>query len=313
MIRACSFLPAATQMIYDLELQDQLHGVTFECPEEARKIKPVAVRYLLEGKQYSSAEINRIFSTSKAQGKSLYYVDQEVLQAASPDVIFTQDICEVCQIDASCAAEAAATLATSPALVSITPQSLNDVFDTVITIGQALGAEAVAYRHLPQLRNRLDAIVDQLRAHRAMPRRVMLLEWIDPIYNCGHWIPDQITYAGGTDLLAHPGGDSIVTSWDKIVRYDPEILVIAPCGFTIERSLEEMECLTQQSGWSTMRAVREQKVFIAEYDLFTQSSAANLVDGIELLAALFHPAIFSVPAHLQDKYQPLYQSSFASK
>ncbi|MEO0331841.1 MAG: ABC transporter substrate-binding protein [Bacteroidota bacterium] len=313
MIRACSFLPAATQMIYDLGLQDQLHGVTFECSVEARKAKPVAVRYLLEGKQYSSAEIDRIFSTSKAQGKSLYYIDQEVLQAASPDVIFTQDICEVCQIDVSCAAAAVAMLATSPALVSITPQSLNDVFNTLITIGQALGAEAVAYRHLAQLRSQLDTIVDQLRTHRATPRRVMLLEWMDPIYNCGHWIPDQIAYAGGTDLLAHPGGDSIVTSWDKIVRYDPEVLVIAPCGFTIKRSLEEMWCMTQQPGWSTMKAVRDQKVFIAEYDLFTQSSAANLVDGIELLAALFHPAIFSVPTHLQDKCQPLPQPSFTAK
>ena len=310
MIRACSFLPAATQVIYDLGLQDQLRGVTFECPKEARNTKPLVVRYLLEGKQYTSAEIDRIFSTSKAQGKSLYYVDQDLLQAASPDIIFTQDVCEVCQIDTSSVAAAAAKLAKPPKLISITPQSLNDVFDTVITIGRALGAEAIADQHLAQLQHRLDRITDQLRAHRATPRRVMLLEWIDPIYNCGHWIPNQIAYAGGTDLLAHPSGDSIVTSWEKIIRYDPEVLVIAPCGFTVSRSLEEMPCLMQLPGWSTLRAVRERKVFIVDYDLFTQSSAANLVDGIELLSVLFHPSIFSVSTRLKNKQQALVYPSF---
>lgn len=312
MKKACSFLPAATQMIYDLGLQDQLSGVTFECPAEARAEIPAVVRYLLEGKDYSSAEIDRIFSTSKAQGKSLYYVDDDVLQAAAPDVVFTQDVCEVCQIDTACTAAAVAKLPRAPELISITPQSLEDVFGSVITIATALEAEEAAYRHLAQLRQRLDIIVDQLRQHRAMPRRVSLLEWIDPIYNCGHWIPDQIAYAGGTDLLAHPSGDSTVIPWEKIVRYDPEVLIIAPCGFTVSRSVEELSCLTERPGWAELRAVREQRVFVVDYDLFTQSSAATLVDGIELLAALFHPNIFSVPTSLAGKYQPLRVTTPAS-
>ena len=304
-MRACSFLPAATQMIYDLGLQDRLYGVTFECPPAALAEKPRVVRYVLEGKDYSSAEIDRIFSTSKAQGKSLYYVDDAVLQAAAPDVVFTQDVCEVCQIDTACTTAAVAKLPKSPKLVSITPQSLEDVFQTVVTIATALGAEEAAYRHLARLRTRLDNIVDQLRAHRAALRRVSLLEWIDPIYNCGHWIPDQIAYAGGTDLLAHPAGDSIVTPWEKLIRYDPEVLVVAPCGFTVDRTLKEMHRLTERTGWSELRAVREQQVFVVDYDLFTQSSASTLVDGIELLAALFHPEIFSVPPHSVDKCQRL--------
>ena len=311
-MRACSFLPAATQMIYDLGLQDRLYGVTFECPPAALAEKLRVVRFVLEGKNYSSAEIDRIFSTSKAQGKSLYYVDDAVLQAAAPDVIFTQDVCEVCQIDTACTVAAVAKLPKSPKLVPITPQSLEDVFQTVVTIATALGAEEAAYRHLVPLRARLDEVVDRLRAHRAMPRRVALLEWIDPIYNCGHWIPDQIAYAGGTDLLAHPSGDSIVTPWEKIVRYDPEILIIAPCGFTVSRSMEELSCLTSRAGWSDLRAVREQQVFVVDYDLFTQSSAATLVDGIELLAALFHPDIFPVPTSLAAKYQSLGITTSAS-
>ncbi len=228
------------------------------------------------------------------------------MQQAAPDVIFTQDVCEVCQIDTACTAAAVAKLPKIPELVSITPQSLEDVFGTVVTIARALGAEEVAYRHLAGLRQRMDEIVDQLRAHRAMPRRVSLLEWIDPIYNCGHWIPDQIACAGGTDLLGHPSGDSIVTAWEKIVRYDPEVLVIAPCGFTVDRTRQEMHRLTERPGWDQLRAVREQRVFLVDYDLFTQSSASTLVRGIELLAALFHPDIFSVPTSLIDRYQPLH-------
>ena len=312
MKKACSFLPAATQMIYDLGLQDHLRGVTFECPPAALAEKPKVVRYVLEGKDYSSAEIDRIFSTSKAQGKSLYYVDDAVLQAAAPEVIFTQDVCEVCQIDTACTAAAVAKLPNPPELIPLTPQSLEDVFQTVITIATALDAEETAYRHLRQLRQRLDAVVDTLRAHRTMPRRVALLEWIDPIYNCGHWIPDQIAYAGGADLLAHPSGDSIILPWEKLVRYDPEVLVMAPCGFTVDRTLQELSCLTQRPGWHDLRAVQKRQVFVIDYTLFTQPSAATLTDGIELLAALFHPSIFSVPPALSGSYRPLPTATFVS-
>jgi iron complex transport system substrate-binding protein len=130
----------------------------------------------------------------------------------------------------------------------------------------------------------------------------MLMEWIEPIYNCGHWIPHQIAYAGGTDMLGNPGGDSIVTPWEKVLRYNPEVLVIAPCGFEVKRTMDELHLLTTKPGWSSLCAVQENNVFIADYDLFTQPSAGTLVDGIELLAALFNPELFKVPVHLQHKY-----------
>src|ERR1700754_5041650 len=131
---ACSFLPAATQMIYDMGLQQYLHGITFECPHEALVEKEKVVRCVLEGKSYSSLEIDKIFSASKAQGKSLYYVDEALLQNISPDVIFTQDVCEVCQIDTVCTANAVAKLEKQPKLVSLSPNNLQDVFNTAITI-----------------------------------------------------------------------------------------------------------------------------------------------------------------------------------
>ena len=308
-MKACSFLPAATKMIYDMGLQDYLHGVTFECPAEALKEKPKLVRCVLENKQFSSAEIDRIFSASKAQGKSLYYVDEGLLQDIQPDIIFTQDVCEVCQIDTQCTAEAVSKLKKQPLLVSITPQSLDDVFDSALIIATALGKEESAYDYWGSLKKRTDRILDRLRSYRMPLKRVSLLEWIEPIYNCGHWIPFQIAQAGGIDMLSNPSGDSIVTSWEKIIKYDPEVLVIAPCGFETKRAKQEIHLLTQKAGWNKIKAVQTKQVYLADYDLFTQPSASTLTEGIELLAALFHPQLFTVPTPLANKYLPVFKTA----
>jgi iron complex transport system substrate-binding protein len=307
-MKACSFLPAATRMIYDMGLHDLLYGVTFECPADAAD-KPRVVRCALEGHSYSSEEIDRIFSASKAQGKSLYYVDEPVLQEIAPDVIFTQDVCDVCQIDTACTAAAVAKLPKQPALIPLTPNDLEQVFATAVTVATALGREENAYRHLSDLQKRIDQVTDTLRAHRSPLKRVLVMEWIEPVYNCGHWIPYQIAYAGGIDMLSNPGGDSIVTPWEKIARYDPEVLVIAPCGFHTARAAEELHLLQRKPGWAQLRAVQNNAVYLADYDLFTQPSPGTLTDGIELLAALFHPEIFEVPSRLQHKYRPAAASS----
>jgi len=307
-ITCCSFLPAATQMIYDMGLQHLLQGVTFECPAIALNEKQKVVRCVLEGKNYSSVEIDKIFSASKAQGKSLYYVDETILQSIEPDVIFTQDVCEVCQIDTACTAAAVAKLEKQPLLIPLTPGNLNDVYSTAITIASALGEEEAAYRYLSALQQRTQHILDVLRVHSMPLKRVMLMEWIEPIYNCGHWIPFQIAQAGGIDMLSNPSGDSIVTQWNKIARYDPEVLIIAPCGFDVKRSLQEMHLLTQKPGWQGLQAVQDKNVFVLDFDLFTQPSASTLVDGIELLAALFHTQLFKVPAHLEHKFVNFFQT-----
>jgi iron complex transport system substrate-binding protein len=305
-MKACSFLPAATQMIYDMGLQDMLHGVTFECHQQALAEKAILVRCMLEGNKLSSAEIDRIFSASKAQGKSLYYVEENLLWDIAPDVIFTQDTCEVCQIDSKCTSSAIANLPKQPKLISLSPGSLHDVFQTAVTIASALGREEAAYSYLAGLQCRIDFIIDELRRSRTLPKRVMLMEWIEPIYNCGHWIPHQIAYAGGIDMMSNPGGDSIVTSWDRIVKYDPEVLIVAPCGFEVSRASEEISLLYNKPGWNDLTAVKNEAVYILDFDLFTQPSPSTLVSGIELLAALFHPGLFTVPELLGHKYKPLH-------
>ena len=214
-------MPAVTQMIYDMGLDQYLYGVTFECPEKALQEKKPVVRCILEGKNLSSKEIDALFSASKHKGKELYYVDEPFLEEISPDVIFTQDMCDICQIDTACTAKAVSNLEKQPQLISISPESLDDVFESAVTIAKAMGKEELAYAYLAGLNGRIDTVVDNLRKERALPKRVSLLEWIDPIFNCGHWIPHQIGFAGGIDMLSNPSGDSIVTSWEKIVKIRP--------------------------------------------------------------------------------------------
>jgi len=307
-MKACSFFPAATQMIYDMGLQDHLYGVTFECHKKALSEKPKIVRCIMEGKNYSSAEIDSVFSSAKAQGKSLYYLEEELLQQIEPDIIFTQDTCEVCQIDTKCTAAAVAKLKKQPLLIPLSPNTLEYVYATALTIAGAMGREEVAYNYLAGLQKRTANILDILRRN-AMPlKRVVLLEWIEPIYNCGHWIPFQVAQAGGIDMLSCPGGDSVRMEFSKMVKYDPEVVIVAPCGFHIERAMEEMHLLAKQPGWEHISAVRSGNVFICDAGLFTQPSASTLVDGIELLSALFHPGLFSVSDRLKRKVVSSHQT-----
>jgi iron complex transport system substrate-binding protein len=295
-IKACSFVPAATHMIIHMGLEELLYGVTFECPSE----KPRVIRSHIEGNSYTSAEIEKIVSESRSMGKDLYYVDEVLLQDIAPDIVFTQDVCEVCQVSTSVVQRALYKLSRQPVIIPLTPRNLNDVYENAITIARALGREEAAYRVLAALKKRTDHITDILRKHKAPPKRVMIMEWMDPIYNCGHWIPDQIAIAGGVDMLSNPSGYSVITQWDKIRLYDPEVLVIAPCGFSVARALPEMNILFAQPGWQELKAVKEDKVYLADADLFTCPSL-HLVDGIELLAALFHPQLFRMPAALKNK------------
>jgi iron complex transport system substrate-binding protein len=299
-MKVCSFLPAATSMIHHMGLEEHLVGVTFECHSD----KPKVVRSHLEGNNYSSEEIETVVSTSKKRGIPLYYIDEELLNQLQPDIIFTQDVCDVCQIDTSVVQRAIHKLKKQPLLIPLIPRNLDDVFANAVTIAGAMGKEEAAYRLLATLKKRMDHILDVLRENKAPLKRVMIMEWLNPIYNCGHWIPFQVAQAGGVDMLSNPAGYSIITEWEKVVKYNPEVLVVAPCGFNIERSAKEIEKLTEREGWVDLLAVKNKAVFLADADLFTCPST-QLVDGIELLASLFHPALFPMQDHFKSKYLQL--------
>ncbi|NRB65146.1 MAG: ABC transporter substrate-binding protein, partial [Saprospiraceae bacterium] len=300
----CSFLPAATEMIQHLGLEEYLMGVTFECPSE----KPKVVRSILEGNSYSSGEIESIVSESKSLGKSLYTIDEVLLQQIAPDIIFTQDVCEVCQIDTAYVQKAAHKLKKEPVIIPLLPKKLEDVYHNVLTIARAMEQEGNAHQLLENWRNRTFQIADKLRQHKAPLRRIMLMEWLDPIYNCGHWIPDQIAQAGGVDLLSNPSGYSTKLDWDKIRAYDPEVLVIAPCGLPIERAMKEISSLEKLPDWKRLRAVRNDNIYFVDSNLFT-CPGTRLIDGVELLAGLFHPNLFQA---LRQKHHASYKQVFIS-
>ena len=303
MLKVCSFLPAATSMIQQLGLEEYLCGVTFECPSD----KPKVVRSHIEDNDFSSIEIEKMVSSYSQQGKSLYYIDEELLEELAPDIIFTQEVCEVCQIDASHVERAVYKLKKQPKVIPLTPKSLDDVYENAITIAKAIDKEEIAYKLLGKLKERTDFIIDTLRANNSPVKRVMIMEWMEPIYNCGHWIPYQIAIAGGVDMLSNPSGYSVHVNWNKIVKYDPEILVIAPCGFDIKRAQKELGVLISKPEWETLQAVKNNQVYLADADLFTQPST-KLIDGIELLSALFHPEIFQMKPEYKHKYYSIYES-----
>lgn len=288
-------MPAATSIINQMGLEEYLYGVTFECPSG----KPIVVRSHLEGKDYTSAEIDRIVSESRQLNKGLYYVDELLLKNIAPDIIFTQDVCDVCQISTSYIERALHQLKKQPRVIPLTPRNLCDIYDNAVTIARALELEEAAYSLLAQLKKRTDHITDQLRKHNAPVKRVLVMEWMDPVYNCGHWIPDLISHAGGVDMLSNPSGYSVITPWEKITRYDPEVIVIAPCGFTTTRAMKEMHTLSSRDGWNNLAAVKQNAVYFADANLFTCPSL-HVVDGIELLSALFHPRLFELPQHFKN-------------
>ena len=300
-MNACSFLPACTHMIQDLGLEDRLSGVTFECPSD----KPKVIRSVLEGRSHDSAEIDRVVTAAVQEGRSLYTVDRDLLERIAPDLVFTQHVCDVCQIGTSEVERAIFGLPKVPKVVPLVPRRFEDVVENALTIARELGDEAAGTRFVATCRARLDAVTDRLRAHRLPVRRAMVLEWMDPLYNCGHWIPDQIARAGGSDALSNPAGYSVPLEWERLRLYGPEVLVAAPCGFQVARAEQELDRITGLEGWADLRAVKEGRAFLADADLFTQPSLGGLVDGIELLAALFHPDHFEIPARLRGKVRPI--------
>jgi iron complex transport system substrate-binding protein len=309
-MKACSFLPAATRMIYDMGLGDFLHGVTFECPAQALAEKSVVVRCSIEGHNAGSAEIDKIFSASSESGEPLYYIDEKVFTEIGPDIIFTQDTCSVCQIDSKSTGVAVALLSKKPYIISLSPQNLEDVYGSARTIARALGQVERAGIYVNSLKMRTNIISELLMREKIPVRPVMLMEWMDPVYNCGHWIPEQIAIAGGRDKMGNPGGYSSVIHWEEILAYDPEVLFIAPCGFDTERSMKEMHILKEKPGWNNLTAVRNDEVYLIDFDLFTQPSAGTLTDGIELLAALIHPDHFPIPPYLTAKFKRFIGTAF---
>lgn len=290
-MRICSLLPSATEIAFALGLGDQVVGVTHECdyPPEART-RPVVVKGLIDPHQ-SSRQVDSTVGERLRAKKGLYAIDLALFREASPDFVLTQQLCDVCAVDYDEVVEASRALPKKPTIVSLSPNRLADLLHDIKRVGKAAGKEKEAEGLVRSLLKRIEAVRERASGSDHRPK-VACLEWLDPIYSAGHWVPEMVEMAGGREGLAKKGEPSRRIEWNEVVDLAPDVLVLMPCGFDIERTLKEMQLLTGLTGWEDLPAVRQHNVFAVNGHAYFNRPGPRLVDGLEILAQILHPEIF---------------------
>lgn len=293
-MRIVSLLPSATEIICELGLRDQLVGVTHECDWPKSVLALPKVTNTLIPTTATSAEIDALVRERMGQQSALYTLDMDALEKLQPDLIVTQALCDVCAVAEEEVKSAACTLSSLPGVVNLEPETLDEVFAAIRTLAAATDRKAEGESAVARLRARVDGIV--ARAKGLKRPRVALLEWLDPPFSTGHWNPELVRLAGGVDELGQEGKKSITLQWDRIVAYQPEVVLISCCGFTIERSLQEVGVLANVEGWEEIPAVRDGRVWVTDGSSYFSRPSQRLVDSLELLAHVIHPEVFTLPA-----------------
>jgi iron complex transport system substrate-binding protein len=282
-MQICSFLPSATEILYALGLGNSIAGVTFECdfpPEAARKTVVVNTNLACE---LTSAEIDRDVNQYSSHGEGLYRVDIRKLEAIKPDLIVTQELCDVCAISTSYVAKAVYQLSSKPQVLSLTPHTLGDMLDDVLRVGEATDRDAEARALVSSLRERIARVGEMTKLQRPT---VVCLEWLSPPFNGGHWIPEMIDLAGGADPLGRLGKDSYRMEWDQVLRVDPDVVLVMPCGHNLERSVEEYHATQFPEGWKQVKAVRNGRVYAVNASAYFSRPGPRLVTGLEIMHSL---------------------------
>ena len=288
-----SFLPAATEMVFALGLGDQLIGISHECDfPTAARAKAVVVRPALPLEKMTLREIDTAVAERIGSGQSLYQVDERLLRELKPNLILTQNLCQVCAPSGNELTVALKSLELKPEIVWMTPHSLEDIFENLRDLGRVTGRLDEAERFIVSARTRLQKVAG-ITSNLPRRPRVFCLEWIDPYYCCGHWVPEMVELAGGQDALGRKGVDSVRTAWKDIAAWAPEILVVSPCGFDLEKAIKQTHLLLRQPGWSDLPAVRNNQVFAVNANAYFARPGPRVVDGVELLTHLFRPDLFN--------------------
>jgi iron complex transport system substrate-binding protein len=292
MPRIVSLIASATEIVAALGFEDQLVGRSHECdfPESVLRL-PVCTepKFKVEG---TSRDIDQRVKTIVEIGLSVYRVHAETLQELRPDVIVTQTQCEVCAVSLRDVEEAVCSWVESrPRIVSLAPNALADVWADIDRVAGALGVPERGRQLVGQLRQRMAAIADRARTLAQRPT-IACIEWIDPLMAAGNWMPELVEMAGGVDLFGEAGKHSPWMTFEQLCDRDPEVIVVLPCGFDIERSRRDMPVLTANPGWSRLRALRAGRVFLADGNQYFNRPGPRLVESLEILAQLLHPETF---------------------
>ena len=288
-MRIVSLLPSTTEIVCDLGLGNELVGVTAECnwPERVQDGREIVVRSFADP-ALTPFEIDAFVRQRIADGLDLYELDHAALQRCDPDLILSQDLCRVCAVASGDVAAATARLNCHAEVLQIDPQTLSDVLESVLTIASAANAAQRGTDFVARLRKRLTKVLDAV--HDRPRRRVFVLEWIDPPFGAGHWVPDLVVAAGGDPVLARPGSRSLETTWEAIAAAQPEIVVVAPCGFGLEQARDQARLILDL-------VPETAEVWAVDADAVMVRPGPRLIDGVEALAALVH-GVDEVPANL---------------
>lgn len=285
-MKICSLLPSATEILFALGLGEQVAGVSHECdfPPEAGS-KPVLIKSRITHTE-SAAGIDRQVREFLARGESLYSVDFEMLLAIEPDLIVTQDLCHVCAATPDDLGAALAQLERPPRVLTLNPHSLADVCADIRAVGEATNRAAEARALVAEFEG---AVADIERRVASLDRpRVLCLEWLDPPYVAGHWIPEMVERAGGIDVLGQAAKPSFRGEWDAVMAAQPEVVVVMPCGYSLTSAQEELHNLALPAGWSDLPAVKSGRVFVVEASGYFSRPGPRLPAGLAVLADAIH-------------------------
>lgn len=280
-----SLLPSATEIVCALGLGDRLVGISHDCdyPADVRSRRVLSDAIVTSA--MPSVEIDTVVRRQVHTGKSVYHLDSALLGSLAPDLILTQELCAVCAPSFSEVRQAARVLEGRTRIVSLEPHTLDDILETILEVGRLTGTDAEARSLVLALQQRIER-VRRLRPPDPVPR-VACLEWLDPVFVAGHWVPEMVALAGGSDGLGRRGRDSYVIEWDQIVAYAPDIIVVMPCGFDIARTRAEMGLLTDRPRWQDLPAVRAGRVYLTEASAYFNRPGPRIVRGLEILAEIF--------------------------
>ncbi|MCX5175161.1 cobalamin-binding protein [Streptomyces virginiae] len=302
-MRIVSLLPAATDIVAELGLAADLVGRTHECdwPPQAVAGVPVVTSAAFSPDALTSREISDAVGGAAHRGSSLYTLDTDALGALAPDVVLTQDLCDVCAVSYETVGRAVRVLDGGPRVLSLEPRTLGDVLDCLVTVGELLGVAERARERRAALAARLETV----RARTAgRPRpRVVAIEWLDPLWPAGHWVPEQIACAGGEALIAAPGEHTRPMDWEAVRAARPDVLLVMPCGFAPARTLRERDLLTALPGWQELPAVRAGEVWVLDGPAYFNRPGPRVVRGAEVLAHVLHGVGAGAPVNPAEAFR----------
>jgi iron complex transport system substrate-binding protein len=290
--RIVSLIASSTEIVAALGFAEALVGRSHECdypPEVTRLPVCTAPKFNIQG---SSREIDQRVKAILEQSLSVYRVDSAVLEQLQPDVIITQSQCEVCAVSLKEVEQAVCELVSSqPRIVSLEPNALADVWADIRRVAAALDASERGEELVARLQRRMAAIAGRVRLLPEQPA-VACIEWIEPLMAAGNWMPELVEMAGGANLFGLAGRHSPWMTWEELVAVDPDVIVVLPCGYNIEKSRAELPALTQKAEWPQLKAVQNRQVFVTDGNQYFNRPGPRLVESLEILAEIFHPEVF---------------------